>query len=284
MQSVMKKIPLRRLLRISRPHRWFYLFGSYVIGVIAGFANSTDLSDPTIWWYALFFTFPANLLLYGINDIYDYKEDKENPDKLVDDCVRPREHHFLFLIIFLTTSPFVLSSLTNDTLVNTALLSFFFLSVLYSIRPIQAKSKPFMDAIFSTMIVFPGVVGFALMQGVVEASFSITFAAILFVIGIHVLATYIDLDQTKKNRTTASYLGPKLSRVFVLLMIVNGTAIAALHSLVVAIPVGLLYLTFVWQKFRKKELDTKAGHKELHKINAIAIIMIVLLIIVEKFL
>jgi len=143
---------LRRLFRISRPRFWIYELGPYVIGIVAASAGSIEI------WYSLpvliffvFFTYSANIYIYGINDMYDYETDKRNPKKVsYESLVLPNERKGLSLHIAITSLPFLIYGFFTTSLTTfCALLAFFFFAGFYSAWPIRAKARPFLDSIFS---------------------------------------------------------------------------------------------------------------------------------------
>lgn len=73
---------LKRLIKISRPRFWIYEVGPYIIGIAAAAHGdySAWLLLPTLVFF-VFFTYPANIYIYGINDAYDYDTDKLNPKR-----------------------------------------------------------------------------------------------------------------------------------------------------------------------------------------------------------
>ncbi len=77
---------LARVLRISRPRFWIYELGPYMIGVLGAILITNQSRGVLDFWTILLFGFyfliPANIWIYGINDIYDYETDKLNPKKL----------------------------------------------------------------------------------------------------------------------------------------------------------------------------------------------------------
>ena len=72
---------LSYLLKISRPRFWIYLLGPYLIGIIAATDTVDILYTIPFWIGFLYFLFPANLLIYGANDISDYQTDQHNQKK-----------------------------------------------------------------------------------------------------------------------------------------------------------------------------------------------------------
>ena len=90
---------LSRVIRISRPRFWIYELGPYMIGVLGAILTHQEImQNPAIdgltvgqlfmkhaviiGIFALYFLIPANIRIYGINDIYDYETDKLNPKKV----------------------------------------------------------------------------------------------------------------------------------------------------------------------------------------------------------
>ena len=66
-----------QLLRVSRPRFWMYLLGPFMIALAA-----TSLRPPVeVWLLGLYLTLPANLLIYGVNDLFDVETDRLNPKK-----------------------------------------------------------------------------------------------------------------------------------------------------------------------------------------------------------
>ena len=61
---------IRFLLKVSRPRFWIYIFGPYIVGLIAGVENKTELLSLLYLLFGIYFLYPANLLIYGVNDIY----------------------------------------------------------------------------------------------------------------------------------------------------------------------------------------------------------------------
>jgi lycopene elongase/hydratase (dihydrobisanhydrobacterioruberin-forming) len=73
-----------KLIAISRPRFWMYLLGPYLIGyalAVSFHGTEYPYGLSYIFLFLLLFTLPANLFLYGINDMYDGDTDRENPKK-----------------------------------------------------------------------------------------------------------------------------------------------------------------------------------------------------------
>ena len=154
------------LIAVSRPRFWLYVLGPYALGVIAAVPDVRRLLDLEILVWGLFFLFPANLLIYGINDVFDYETDRRNAKKEgYEALVRPETHRVLLMWIAATCLPFLPRLPAAGGPATLALLGFLFFSVEYSAPPIRAKARPFLDAAFNVLYVFPAIFGYYLAGG-----------------------------------------------------------------------------------------------------------------------
>jgi len=146
---------MRLLLKVSRPRFWFYLFGPYIVGLAAGVTDRAHLLDWRYLLLGLYFLLPANLLVYGVNDIFDYETDRLNPKKAeYEALVAPDSRRRLFYWIMGLNLPFiVLAAGLFDARTFAALQTFIFLSIFYSSPPLRAKTKPFLDSAFNILYV-----------------------------------------------------------------------------------------------------------------------------------
>ena len=69
------------IISISRPRFWSYLAGRWAVGMVSAANSIYDFQNILFWLGLLFFLWPANFLLYGINDYTDRDTDKFNPKK-----------------------------------------------------------------------------------------------------------------------------------------------------------------------------------------------------------
>ena len=69
------------IISISRPRFWSYLAGPWAVGMVSAANSIYDFQNILFWLGLLFFLWPANFLLYGINDYTDRDTDKFNPKK-----------------------------------------------------------------------------------------------------------------------------------------------------------------------------------------------------------
>lgn len=147
------------LFASSRPLSWV----NTAFPFAAAYLFFTQSIDPLLIIGTLFFLIPYNLLMYGINDVYDYESDMRNPRKGgVEGAVVPKKYHsFLLRWSYLLPLPFIvaLAILAPDSLA--VLLGCVFFVIAYSAKGFRFKEKPFLDSVTSSLH-FVGPLLFAL--------------------------------------------------------------------------------------------------------------------------
>nr|WP_283251775.1 prenyltransferase [Aeromicrobium duanguangcaii] len=122
--------------------------------------------DALFWLGCLWFLIPYNLLMYGINDVFDYESDLRNPRKGgVEGVVLDRRVHRLTIWAAVVSNvPFVvLFAAVGSVASNLVLAISIFAVVAYSAPVLRFKERPFLDSITSsTHFVSPAVFGLAL--------------------------------------------------------------------------------------------------------------------------
>ena len=204
------KVPI---FKISRPRFWIYLFGPFLIGLAA---TGQFIVTWQLIVFGFYFLLPANLLIYGINDIFDYETDKNNPKKQsYEHLVKPTEQKKLSSWILLINIPIVVALFFVPVAARWALLAFLFFGLFYSMPPIRAKTKPLFDSIFNILYVFPGVVGYTLISGEWPPAM-IILAAGLWCMAMHAYSAILDIapDKWAKVTTIATKLGARKTLLF----------------------------------------------------------------------
>lgn len=166
---------MKNLFVTSRPVSW--------VNTAYPFAAAYFLVTGRIDWVfvvgTIFFLIPYNLLMYGINDVFDYESDLLNARKGgVEGAVLDRRHHrFVLWAAVIATAPFVLVLATQGGVgANIVLTVSLFAVVAYSAPVLRFKERPFLDSITSsTHFVSPAVYGLTL----VNAEFSPAVWAVL---------------------------------------------------------------------------------------------------------
>jgi len=186
-----------------------YVFGPYIVGALVGSANPRSYLSPLSLLWALFFLLPANLLIYGVNDICDYETDVLNAKKRgYEDLVPPDERRVLARSIALWCLPFAPLLWWLPRSCWWAMGGFLFFSVFYSAPPIRAKAKPILDSLFNVLYIFPGAFGYFACGGK-NFQGELFLAATLWAMAMHAYSAVPDIDADAQANvpTVATFLG-----------------------------------------------------------------------------
>jgi 4-hydroxybenzoate polyprenyltransferase len=153
---------IKKLFWVSRPISWINTAYPFAIAYFL----VTRQFDLTLVLGTLFFLIPYNLLMYGINDVFDYESDLRNPRKggIEGALLEPRFHRVTVISAIATTVPFVLYLTFVGTSASTGWLYLFVFTVIaYSAKGLRFKEKPFLDSITSAShFVGPMIFGLSL--------------------------------------------------------------------------------------------------------------------------
>lgn len=250
---------IRQILNISRPRFWLYEMGTYFIGVLVATNFLGDFLQPKIFIFGFLFLIPANILIYGINDIFDYETDKLNPKKVEYEALLvPEKHKSVWVWVLVTNIPFLIYAFTISAKTGAYLLIFYFFATFYSATPIRAKIRPFFDSLFSAgHYIFTGVFGYFLAGG--EGFPLIGFiAGMLWAMAMHAYSAVLDVkaDTDAGFKTIATWLGRNKTIVLCLVFYV---ASAILFSTLVGVFPLVAVLVYVFLMIRS--LRTKDDSK-----------------------
>lgn len=240
------KLTLKEVFLLSRPRFWFYVLGTFLVGVIASgnLFLYDDVTTLLLIAFGLFFSLPANVFIYGVNDIYDYQTDIHNDKKIKYESVLQREKHSsLWKVISLLLLPFVPLLFLINLPSNLALLVFLFTGLFYSARPIRAKSKPPLDVLFSAIIyVSPALVGFFI-TGNTNIQWLAVFGGLIWAFGMQTYSAVPDMVADKKAgvNTLAIMLGEKLALWFCFMCYAISATIGFYYVGFIAIAFGSVY-------------------------------------------
>ncbi len=162
------------LVLSSRPVSWINTAYPFAAAYLV---LSSVQSSAVQWWLvaigALYFLIPYNLLMYGINDVFDYESDLRNPRKGgIHGAVLDRSVHRTTIIAAVVSNvPFLaVLAIYGTTASNLALAITVFAVVAYSAPGLRFKERPLLDsATSSTHFVGPAVVGVAITGAPVPA-------------------------------------------------------------------------------------------------------------------
>ncbi|MEY4263149.1 MAG: hypothetical protein RLY88_857 [Actinomycetota bacterium] len=139
---------IRQLFWTSRPISWINT--AYPFAITYWLISGS--TGPELWVGTLFFLIPYNLMMYGINDVFDYESDLRNPRKggLEGNLLQPRWHRFTIIAATALSLPFLLYLTFVGTSIATGWLYLFvFTVVAYSAKGLRFKEKPFLDSLTS---------------------------------------------------------------------------------------------------------------------------------------
>ena len=230
--------------RVSRPRFWFYLLGPYTVGCIWGAERYLDLLNPWFFVYFFFFMFPANVLLYGVNDLWDHETDELNPKKEGrEHRVTPREREMLGRLVWAVVVLGLLLTVFQSGGERLIFLGFLFLSYFYSAEPIRFKQRPLLDSASNMLYALPGVFSYYWVSGTLPPN-PVLAAAFMHAFSMHLFSAVPDIayDTETGIKTTAVALGRRASLA---LCLVLWSGLAALTlQLGSGNPLSLLPLTY----------------------------------------
>lgn len=154
----------RQVLLSSRPLSWI----NTAFPFAAAYLVTTGRVDAFLFVGTIFFLIPYNLLMYGINDVFDYASDLRNPRKggaegaLLD----PALHRVVVVAGVVSAAPFLVAMLilagAAHPLAWLVLAVSLFAVVAYSVPGLRFKERPVLDSITSSIhFVSPAVFGLA---------------------------------------------------------------------------------------------------------------------------
>lgn len=235
---------IRFLLSVSRPRFWVYILGPYLVGLAAGIEKASDLIKPEVLIFGLYFFFPANLLIYGINDIFDFDTDRLNPKKKeYEMLVRPESHRQLLSWIAVLNIPFLLAAYLLAPQALPSLAGFIFFSMFYSAPPIRAKAVPILDSVFNVLYIFPGAFAYQMLTGEIPP-LHLFVAGWFWTMGMHAYSAIPDIEADKEAgvATTATLLGHRWTHLFCGLCFAAASILSVTTIPAAAIILGLVYV------------------------------------------
>ena len=148
---------LRTLVVSSRPLSWVNTAFPFGLTYYLFFGEL----DALFVVGSLFFLIPYNVLMYGINDVFDYESDLRNPRKGgVEGALLPPElHRPMLLVSTLLLLPFLVPLVAWGSVASTGVLALaLFFVVAYSAKNIRFKEVPFVDSVTSSLhFVMPAI-------------------------------------------------------------------------------------------------------------------------------
>jgi 4-hydroxybenzoate polyprenyltransferase len=198
------------LFWLSRPRFWLYLAGPVVVGVVYGASTPGAFFQPVTVALFLYFLLPANVFLYGVNDIFDADIDEQNPKK----STEGREVRYtggrgvvaavavsavLALGFVLVLSPRAFGPVAG----------FLVLGAAYSAPP-RLKTTPLLDSVSNGLYILPAVAAYTAAAGSLPPALAAA-GGWVWAMGMHTFSAIPDIgpDRAAGIQTTATVLGQR---------------------------------------------------------------------------
>ncbi len=238
------------ILWSSRPLSWINTAFPFALAYYV----TAERVDSNLIVGFLFFLIPYNLLMYGINDVFDYESDIRNPRKGgVEGALLPPELHLATLLAsVILPLPFLVPLVLSGSPTATGVLALaLFFVVAYSAKGFRFKEIPFLDSVTSSAhFVMPALYGLVL----ADASLSVltlTLLAAFFFWGMasHAFGAVQDVvaDREAGVASLATVIGARGTVRFaaVLYALAGAVLLATPWPLPLIAPVALLYIAAI---------------------------------------
>jgi 4-hydroxybenzoate polyprenyltransferase len=227
---------LQKLFWVSRPISWpntaYPFFVGYIVlagGLPSGWALTTLIIGT------VYFLGPYNLLMYGVNDVYDYESDIKNPRKGGVEGMREARafHPTILRAVTLSNAPFLLYLLiVNDWPARAVVVLVVFAALAYSIKGLRFKEIPLLDSITSSFhFVGPLLYGIVLV-GFQPSAWPWLIAFFLWGMASHAFGAVQDIIPDRKGgiHSIATALGARFTVWVSFLLYAGAGVIAALQG------------------------------------------------------
>ncbi len=199
---------LRHLLVVSRPRFWLYLAGPVLVGTAYGATTPAEVVSPAAVALVAYFLVPANVVLYGVNDVFDADVDAGNPKKESGPEARYRGERVVPAAVVACAALLVPVALAVPPAARPWLAGWLVLGVAYSAPPVRLKTTPVLDSASNGLYVLPGAAAYAALAGGPPPLLALV-GGWLWAMGMHAFSAVPDVgpDRRAGIRTTATVLG-----------------------------------------------------------------------------
>ncbi|WP_276300904.1 prenyltransferase [Halorussus lipolyticus] len=200
------------LLTLSRPRFWLYLAGPVLVGVAYGASTAGDLFAPTAVALFAYFLVPANVYLYGVNDVFDADIDEINPKKTGESAKETRFQGGPAVTAIVAVCGLAGVAFLGVLPASAALwvVAFLVLGYAYSAPPFRLKTAPPLDSISNGLYVLPGAAAYVALAGRQPPALAVV-GGWLWAMAMHTFSAVPDIDPDRRAgiRTTATVLGER---------------------------------------------------------------------------
>lgn len=236
---------IKKLFFVSRPISWVNTAYPFA----AAYLVAGGTINPIFIIATFYFLIPYNLLMYGINDVFDYESDIKNPRKGGIEGMREQRafHPAIIISSLILNVPFLIIMLISENIVSSiALVLLTFFVIAYSMKWLRFKERPVIDSITSSLhFTGPAIYALLIVGFSIEA---LPFVIALFLWGMasHALGAIQDIipDRKANISSIATVFGARITLYIVLILYALASCIVIFQTLPIAIIgfVGVIYV------------------------------------------
>ena len=241
------KDKLRQLTLSSRPVSWvntaFPFAAAYLV-------TASEINTVLLILGVVYFLIPYNLLMYGINDVFDYESDLRNPRKVGAEGIRlrPALHRLTLISAAALNLPFVIAlCLLSSWQAAAVLAAVLFFVVAYSAPLLRFKERPFLDSLTSSIhFVGPMVFGLVAADADLAVAWPYILAFLLWGMASHAFGAVQDViaDRAAHIGSVATVIGARWTVRLALLAYLASTAILCAQAVWPAVVTGMFLLVY----------------------------------------
>lgn len=270
---------IHTILKLARPRFWLYLTGPYIVGFAAVIHSPWEMLSFSFLYPLFFFLIPANIILYGINDLSDGDTDRHNRKKRHRESRATKANQQIYTRIIGISALTALPLLIIMPIFARILLGIFLaLSIAYSMPPIRLKAKPYVDSASNILYAFPAFIAMYQFAGIVPPP-AILIAVFCWTSAMHLFSAIPDIEADKRAhlQTTAVVLGERTS-LLVCAMLWLATAILSLFVSWLLAP-ALLYPAICLWLLKKRTIPVERLYWVFPWLNALVGFMLYLFLV-----
>lgn len=236
---------IKQLCVSSRPISWVNTAYPFV----AGYLVATHTLNVLVVIGGLYFLIPYNLMMYGINDVFDYESDIKNPRKggIEGALLSKRLHRITVWSSIVLSAPFLAYLFLHGTVASNLILVYLVFMVLaYSVPVLRFKERPFIDS-FTSATHFAGPLLYALVLAGWQPSY-VPYVAAFFAWGMasHAFGAVQDIIADRKAGigSIATVLGAKRTVLIAFWLYIASGALILYTGTVAALACAALALAY----------------------------------------
>jgi 4-hydroxybenzoate polyprenyltransferase len=229
---------------------WINTIGTTVVGMwLAGHLWDWRVLPILIW-----VTFPFNLLIYGINDIFDQETDNINARKggYEGAHIFPNEVKPIWITTVLTNVPFLIYfAITLPWQATAWMVAYALFFTFYSAPPLRFKARKYLDALSNTDYAFP--LAFVPLALGVEPNWWLVVGLMAWSVAKHAYDAIQDIPQDSDTGivTTAVHLGVKKTAIWSAIWWAISIALFAVVNIPVALANAIIAYLLVAPLFKE---------------------------------